>query len=307
LEINLKEHLTAVKWDPAIPPYSFLFVRDFENAPDIIYKKAIDLNQSFNLKIRSDKICIGHSIDKNNYYICSNVTDEKYVRCYNCEQKDFQKCFILCDASKPFGNCSNNLAAYEYCKTHLSSVYLALIANEVKVGVSFSPLKRWINQGADVAVEIFRAKNGFDARILEKEISKSFSISQSIRKTHKAKKLNFDLNKSLPEFHALKDKVIGFLDKHNYVSQESDLLYKEQRLSSYYGNISKLPTTPIINDVEKTNQIVGTVVGVKGKLLVTQVNSSYYVTNLSKIVGRIIEFSDKPFKLKGQKSLSDYF
>jgi hypothetical protein len=306
LEIDLKEHLTAVKWDPEIPPYSFLFVRDFENAPNIIYKKAIELNQSFNLEIKDSKICIGHSIDKNNYYLCSDITDEKFVRCYNCEQKDFQKCFILCDASKPFGNCSNNHAAYEYCKSHLSSVYLALIANEVKVGVSFSPLKRWVNQGADVAVEIFKAKNGFDARILEKEISKSFSISQSIRKTHKARKLNFDLNKSLPEFHELKDKVIGFLDKHNYVSQKSALLYKEQHLSSYYGNISKLSSTPIINDVEKTNQIVGTVVGVKGKLLVTQVNSSYYVTNLSKIVGRIIEFSDKPLKLKGQKSLYDY-
>ena len=307
MEINLKEHLTAIKWDPDIPPYSFLFVRDFENAPSTIYKKAIEPNQPFNLEIKDSKICIGHSIDKKNYFLCSNVTAEKFVRCYNCEQKDFQKCFILCDASKPFGNCSNNPAAYEYCKSHLSSVYLALIANEVKVGVSFSPLKRWVNQGADVAVEILRAKNGFDARILEKEISKSFSISQSIRKTHKARKLNFDLNKSLPEFHKLKDTVIEFLDKHDYVSQESALLYKEQNLSSYYGNIPKLSTSPIINDVEKTNQIVGTVVGVKGKLLVTQVNSSYYVTNLSKIVGRIIEFSDKPLKLKGQKSLSDYF
>jgi len=303
----LKEHLTAVKWDPDTPPYSFLFVRDFENAPDVVYKKAIELNQPFNLEIKDSKICIGHSIDKTNYYLCSNTTDEKYVRCYNCEQRDFQKCFILCDASKPFGNCSNNPAAYEYCKTHLSTVYLALIANEVKVGVSFSPRNRWINQGADVAVEIFKAKNGFDARILEKKISTSLSISQSIRKTHKARKLNFDLTKSLPEFHKLKDKVIEFLDEHNYVSQESDLLYKEQHLSSYYGNIPKLSTSPIINEVEKTNQIVGTVVGVKGKLLVTQVNSSYYVTNLSKIVGRIIEFSDKPLKLKGQKSLSDYF
>ena len=307
MEINLKEHLTAVKWDPDVPPYSFLLVRDFENAPDIIYKKAIELNQPFNLEIKINKICIGHSIDKDNYHLCSNVTDEKYVRCYNCEQKDFQKCFILCDASKPFGNCSNNPVAYEYCKTHLSSVYLALIANEVKVGVSFSPLKRWINQGADVAVEIFKAKNGFDARTLEKEISKTFSISQSIRKTNKARKLNFDLTKSLPEFHKLKCKVIEFLDQQNYVSQESDLLHKEQHLSSYYGNISKLATSPIINDVEKTNQIVGTVVGMKGKLLITQVNSSYYVTNLSKIIGRIIEFSDKPLKLKGQKSLSDYF
>ncbi len=305
--INLKEHLTAVKWNPSTPPYSFLYLRDFENEPDVIYTKGIELNQTFNLIIKNSKICIGHSIDKNNYYLCSNTTTEKYNRCYNCEQKDFEKCFILCDASKPFGNCSNNSAAYEYCKTHPSSVYLALIANEVKVGVSFSPLKRWVNQGADVAVEVFKAKNGFDSRTLEKDLSKSLSIPQSIRKTHKARKLNYDLTRSLPRFRELKNEVIEYLDTNNYITQESELLYKEQYLSSYYGDIPKLLSNPIFNEVEKTNQIVGTVVGVKGKLLVTQINSSYYVTNLSKIIGRIVEFSDEPLKMKGQQSLSDFF
>lgn len=303
----MKEHITAVKWDPNTAPFSFLFLRDFTNAPDVVYKKGIIPKQQFDLLVTNDKLCIGHSIDKNNYYLCSNVTDEKYNRCYNCEQKDFEKCFILCDASKPFGNCSNNTLAYEYCRTHSSSVYLALIANEVKVGVSFSPLKRWINQGADIAVEIFKAKSGFDARVIEKDISNSLGISQSIRKTNKARKLNFNLSKSLSEFHKIKQNVIEFLKEKEYNSQNSDLLYKEHSLSYYYGDIPKIDTTPIVNNIEKTKQITGQVVGVKGKLLVTRSNSSFYVTNLSKIVGRIVEFSDKQLKLKGQKSLSDYF
>ena len=303
----MKEHLTAVKWDPDTPPFSVLFLRDIENDQDTVYKKSIELNQPFNLEVLDEKICIGHSIDKDNYYLCSNVTNEKYNRCYTCEQKDFEKCFLLCDASKPFGNCSNNPAAYQYCKSHMCSVYLAMVGNEIKVGVSFTPRKRWINQGADVAIEVFRAKNGFEARTLEKEISQSLGITQSIRKTLKAKKLNFDLSKSITRFHELKDEVREYLKKQNYVSQESSLLYKETKLASYYGEISDLSSNPILNEVEKTKQILGKVVGVKGKLLVTRVNSSYYVTNLSKIIGRVLLFSEKPLKLKGQKSLSDFF
>ncbi|MBY8999388.1 MAG: DUF2797 domain-containing protein [Candidatus Heimdallarchaeota archaeon] len=303
----MKEHLTAVKWDPDVPPYSFFLLRNLENNRDTVYRKSIELNQTLNLAITDEKICIGHSIDKNNYYLCSNIADEKYNRCYSCEQNDFEKCFLLCDASKPYGNCANNPAAYKYCKSHLCSVYLAMVGNEIKVGVSFSPRKRWINQGADVAIEVFRAKNGFEARILEKEISKSLGITQAIRKTLKAKKLNFDLSKSITKFHELKAEVVGFLKKQNYVSQESNLLYKETTLAPYYGDITNLSSNPILNEVEKTKQIVGKVVGVKGKLLVTQINNSYYVTNLSKIIGRVIHFSDKPLKLKGQKSLSDFF
>ena len=78
------------------------------------------------------------------------------------------------------------------------------------------------------------------------------------------------------------------------------------RISSYYGDIPSLDVNPILNEIEKTMQISGTLVGVKGKLLVTKVNSSYYVTNLSKIIGHLISFSDVPLKLKGQKSLSDF-
>jgi hypothetical protein len=162
--MHLKEHLIAVKWDPKTPPFSFLFLRNITENPNEVYKKSLDPGQNINIKIFEKKLCIGHSANKNDYFLCTNPVSEKFTRCYNCEQKDFEKCFLFCDASKPFGNCSNNLEAYEYCKSNECSVYLALIANSVKVGVSFNPLKRWINQGADVAVEIFRAKNGFEAR-----------------------------------------------------------------------------------------------------------------------------------------------
>lgn len=306
MEITLREHLVAVKWDPDTPPYSFLFLRNMDEDPKKVYKKPIISNQEFNVEVTKERVCIGHSINKKEYYLCSNFVENQYVRCYNCEQSDFEKCFLFCDASKPFGNCSQNLSAYEYCRKHPCSVYLALIANNIKVGVSFNPLKRWVNQGADKAVEVFRAKNGFEARELEKMVSSKLNIPQTIRKTQKAKTLNYDLTRSLPTFREIIKQVKELLEKSTYESHESDLLFNETDLSPFYSNIPSLSVNPIFNDVEKTLQIVGEVIGIKGKLLVTAINNSYYVTNLNKIIGNILLFSSKPLKLKGQKSLSDF-
>jgi hypothetical protein len=300
------EHLTAVKWDPSNSPFAFLFLRKPNQEIEDIVKKPLSPGNSFNTTISEEKVCIGHSINKEEYYFCNNTVVEQYNRCYTCEQQDFERCFLFCDASKPFGNCANS-AAYEYCKTHKSSVYLALIANDVKVGVSFSPLKRWMNQGADVAIEILKVKNGFEARTIEKMISADLGIPQTIRKATKARKLNYDLERSLPDFRRLSKDVISYLENKSIVSEPSNILHKETNLSSFYGDIPKLNVNPILNEVEKTSQITGTIVGVKGKLLVTKVNNSHYVTNLSKIVGHLLTFSEKPLKLKGQKSLSEFF
>ena len=205
------------------------------------------------------------------------------------------------------GSSYNFRGIYEYCKNHPCSVYIALIANDVKVGVSFNPLKRWINQGADLAVEVIRAKNGFEARSLEKAISSDLHISQTIRKTTKARKLNFDLSRSKPGFRTILDEVKSYIDKSGYETKDSDLLNKEQSLKSYYGDIPSLQSNPILNEVEKTLQITGEIIGVKGKLLVTKANNSFYVTNLSKIIGHMMSFSESALKIKGQQSLECSF
>ncbi|MHA2357497.1 MAG: DUF2797 domain-containing protein [Candidatus Heimdallarchaeaceae archaeon] len=302
----MKEHVIAIKWDPSIPPYSFLFIRNIKESPKEVHKKALFPGDLFNLKVSENKVCIGHSINKKDYYLCSNVTTNQYNRCYNCEQSDFERCFLFCDASQTYGNCSQNPEAFEYCKTHPCSVYLALIANDVKVGVSFNPLKRWINQGTDVAFEVIRASNGLEAREIEKSISSSLNIPQTIRKTTKARKLNYNLNKSLSEFKNLAKEVVSYIKNSGYESKDSEMLYKETKLASYYGKIPSLTVNPILNEVEKTKQITGEIIGVKGNLIVTKVDNSFYVTNLSRIIGHLVSFSSAPLKLKGQKSLSDF-
>ncbi len=303
----LQNHLIAIKWDPTTPPYAYLILRDIEEDSNQTYTKYLSPGEEFHLRISDEKKCIGHSINKQEYYLCNKSVDGPYKQCYNCQQQDFEKCFMFCDASKPFGNCSQIPGAYEYCRDHTSSVYIALVANDIKVGVSFNPLKRWINQGADLACEVLRAKNGFEARTLEKAISSDLQISQTIRKTTKARKLNFDLSKSIPDFRRIVEDVKSYIEKEGYETVESVLLHKENTLASYYGNIPSLESNPILNEVENTLQITGEIVGVKGKLLVTKVNNSFYVTNMNKIIGHLMSFSSTPLKMKGQKSLSEFF
>jgi len=303
----LKEHILALKWDPLSPPYAYFLLRDMDSNPLSAYKKFLKPGDPLNIKIEEEKLCIGHSISKEEYHFCSKkIQNTKYARCYDCEQKDFEKCFLFCDASKPFGNCTENHQAYLYCKNNECSVYLASIAEELKVGVSFKPLKRWINQGADIAVELFRARNGFEARKLEKEISSKFNISQTIRKAKKARKIVVNIDESYSVFKVYKEKILSFLDELEVSTLTTNLLHKDTFLSLYYGEIPTLTTNPIVNDVEKTKVITGTIVGVKGNLVVTKVDRSFYVSNLSKIIGFILSFSNEQLKLKRQKSLTEF-
>ena len=91
----MREHITAVKWDPDVSPYAFLFLRNIEKNPNEVYKKAIAPNHPFNVEIYNEKICIGHSINKEEYYLCSSKTKDPYVRCFTCEQRDFERCFLF--------------------------------------------------------------------------------------------------------------------------------------------------------------------------------------------------------------------
>jgi hypothetical protein len=82
------------------------------------------------------------------------------------------------------GECRASQAVKDQCSDSKSSVYLAAFGMNLKVGVSSKDrlLKRWVEQGADQAVEVARVTSGKMARIVEHHVSKEFLISRSIRK-----------------------------------------------------------------------------------------------------------------------------
>ncbi|MHA1303251.1 MAG: DUF2797 domain-containing protein [Candidatus Heimdallarchaeaceae archaeon] len=300
----MSEHLIAVKWNISPPPYAFLSFRNLKDEQAKVYYKELKPGTLVNWKISDSRICIGHAINRQEYYYCENPIDEKtnYIQCYSCMQKDFHRCFQLCDPSI----CPDNEEAYKYCESHQRSVYLALIADRIKVGVSFNPIKRWVEQGADCAVEVFRAKNGLEARKLEIELSKNLNITQSVRVSQKKLKLNDDSSSSLKKFREIKNAVFDYLAEHDYSSLNSELYNKEYKLAHFYGKIPQLKVKPIFNDVRKTQQVRGEIIGVKGKLLVTKLGETYYTTNLSAVLGHLIVMYSSPPLITGQRSLYDF-
>ena len=300
-------HVIGLKWDPNHPPYAFLYLRDMKDDPTHTFTFPLKPDEVLNILVSDKKICIGHKIDAEKRYFCSVPVTDPYVQCFSCQNKDFNRCFLLCDGTKPFGNCTHNKLAFEYCRTHPSSVYLTLIANRIKVGVSFNPLKRWVNQGSDKAIELWRTPNGIIARKIEQDLSKRFQISQTIKHNVKAKNIISSSTSSFQKFQQYIDRLLLYLDSSSYESISSDMQKEVVDLSPFYGKIPKLNSIPILVDITKSNQIVGTIIGTKGDFLVTKINNSFYLYNLKQIIGHLITFSSEPIVFRGQRSLTDFF
>lgn len=300
----MPHHILGIKWDPTQFPYAFLSIRNLDENPTKIILHPLKPDEEMNIKITDKRICVGHKIDAEKRFICSNPVSPPHEQCFKCSRLDFNRCFLLCDGTN--ASCANEIA-FEYCKTHHSSVYLVLIANRVKVGVSFNPMKRWLNQGADIAVEIWRAPNGLIARQIEQDVSKRFNITQSVKHSAKSKNIITSTIMGREKFNQHLAGVKKYLKASNYPSVPSELQNKVVDLSSHYGKISTLNTHPVLIDLKKTKQITGTIIGVKGDFLVTKIRQSYYLYNLKQIVSHVIEFSKKPLKFKGQSTLKDFF
>ncbi len=306
MEIKVEKHFIGFRWDASAAPFHFFLYRDLQKQ-----KKSFDLypindSNQITIELTDKKRCIGHRINKEEYYFCSNsIEDPKSKRCYHCEMEDFQRCFLFCNGTKPFGNCSNK-AAYEFCRDNTCYVYLALVANQVKVGVSFNPLNRWLNQGADLASDVFQAKNGFEARVIEKNISSEFSITQSIRVKEKIRFLDQDYQNKKSLYEKLLGEVKLYIRNQAYKGSRiiEDKVYG---LSNYYGEIPNLKIRPIFNNIRKSKMITGKIMGMKGSLLVTKNNKSVYVTNIKDIFGYVIRLSNDETTMMGQRSLRDFF
>lgn len=306
MEIKVKKHFIGFRWDTSAPPFHFFLYRNLKQEKNSFTLYPITTSNQITIELTDKKICVGHRINKEQYYFCSNsIEDPKSKRCYYCEMKDFQRCFLFCDGTKSFGNCSNK-AAYEYCRNNTCYVYLALVANHVKVGVSFNPLNRWLNQGADLASTIFQAKDGFEARVIEKNISSEFSITQSIRVKTKMQVLNHNYQNDKDLYENLLGAVKKYIANQRYKGNQI-VEDKVCDLSNYYGRIPNLKISPIINDIRRSKIITGKIMGMKGSLLVTKNKNSVYVTNVKDISAHVIKLSNEETSMVGQRSLSDFF
>ena len=300
----MHKQFLGIKWNPETPPFSFLWIREFDSNTSQDYLIPVEVGKKLNISIHKEKFCIGHKINETEYYFCNKTVPNTYIQCYQCQRMDFSRCFITCDPSRGQESCTNR-EAYEYCQRTPRSVYLALIGSEIKVGISFNPLKRWINQGADVAIEVWRAKNGLEARKIEILISSELDISQAVNIRNKIESIGKYNKKALLDLRKKKEKVALLLQDSDYEYVESPLLNKEVYLAKYYGNIPMLNLKPIFVDLSNNPYINGRVIGMKGSLLVTKVRNTYYVFNMKEVMGHIISM-EKESQVKRQKSLFEF-
>jgi hypothetical protein len=185
-------------------------------------------------------------------------------------------------------------------------VIYAVIFNDrtLKVGVSSKgrALTRWVEQGADYAGVLREIEGGRTARRVEDRIGKLQGITKQVRSERKVRAL---LNR-LP-FEEAQSMMKDFVNSASHLDLDSEI--ELQDLSTYYtlGDLESAPTMWRKRSEPVNGQtILGSVIGMKGSLLVTQVGSINTVIDMRQIIGYTIDM-DSDITLVTQTGLSDFF
>ncbi len=126
-------------------------------------------------EIGENRICTGYADRPGNRETCPfNSVIDSGSQCTPCRSNDYYADYVTgqdgLDTADDF------------------SVYLAQAGDAVKIGVTKSKRleQRWVEQGADYAVELYGALNSSQALQLEDNLSEEDGIRQRIRKEEKA-------------------------------------------------------------------------------------------------------------------------
>ncbi|MFB6204189.1 MAG: DUF2797 domain-containing protein [Candidatus Nanohaloarchaea archaeon] len=157
-------------------------------SPDGFDRVPLETGRELEYEIGKERRCTGYHRDMGEHVPCPGFRElETGDQCRECREKDIYTGWRTGKASPGFDA--------EY------SVYLAQAGEKVKVGVARTGRleERWLEQGADYAVEVFSELTGDGALEREKEIS-SEGIPERIRKEHK--------------LEAAEPRLSGLMDEH---------------------------------------------------------------------------------------------
>lgn len=229
----------------------------------------LEKGSSVNWTLHPDVYCLGYARNSERHPCSNNRTGRK--QCSSCaKQDDFLVC-LRCDGATCL-QFTDSLK--DDCFGNQYSVYLASFGQTIKAGISKTERlqKRWVEQGADFAVEVFERLNGQDARIIESALFRT-GLASRITLADKIKLEKADatvLNEELQEPH---------------IKRVRDLFHKNavekpvQNLQGHY---------PDSLDARPTPTLEGTVTGWKGPLLFLEQNNESRVFGLPDAVGRKI-------------------
>ena len=259
----------------------------------------------FNIRIGEVRRCIGHRTDLGEWSLCSTglpLLDDD-VQCYRCGRDEFYQCRALCQGDE----CNpSSPKAEKLCSPPNTTVYLTIVAGQLKVGVSLNFFRRWLQQGSEIGVVIAKGP-GLEARRYEKAIGRLEGIVMSVRTNRKINHL-----KPTSSFTELKKQLLEALEIIKEVEVPEEVTRLEVNpdeivnLAPYYGELEKLESVPIIL-TKKDKLFGGTIIGQKGSFLVLQDGKTPIAINLNFLMGFDIEFLDEKPERSGQKSLLDFF
>jgi hypothetical protein len=133
--------------------------------------------EDLDLELADERRCTGYSSGVGEREPCPGFRGiDSGSQCAECRNRDVYSDYVRGEGS----------VNQDYVDT-VFSVYMAQAGTGVKVGVTRSEKveRRWVEQGADRAVELRRGITSEEALELEDEVSDRFDVSQTVNKSQK--------------------------------------------------------------------------------------------------------------------------
>ncbi|MEW5937680.1 MAG: DUF2797 domain-containing protein [Candidatus Thermoplasmatota archaeon] len=256
-------HVISFGWD-GFEPRMYLY----EAAKGEVAE--IDL-WSLSLDIGAGKRCVG-SFTRSGYAPCPTASPvSTFAQCSACAKPFLPELSCLFEPQ-----CDGSLCRARFCQQE-HGVYLAFHAGKVKVGMCTARRieERAIEQGADAYAVVARVRGRLNARNLERAISSTLGIGQRIGWVH--------------ALEALASPVPwdDIMERYGMLRER---LMEEMCLG--IGRLHRLDRYPIplrLTSVPRTAEIVGrhtgTIIGIKGKVLVYE-NNGLHALSMMRLVAR---------------------
>ncbi|MGY5875518.1 MAG: DUF2797 domain-containing protein [Candidatus Thorarchaeota archaeon] len=251
--------------------------------------------------ITGPRTCVGFRDEDGKRQRCpeKSIMVKGKSRCGPCSAMDYGDACIRCDGSI----CRASPERWEVCKNTHYTVYTALFGtSRIKVGVSTKRRvrTRWVEQGADYGAIIKEIVGGKEARQIESSIGQISGITKQVRTSTKQSIL---LAKQTEE--AARERVEEIVDRLKWDNKNG---IEIENLSGNY-HLHNLETQPqIIAKGRKPIQdlkVVGTVIGMKGPIIITKVGATIQSLDLKRLNGYRID-STQRIEVIAQTGLLDF-
>lgn len=300
---KLPSFYTMIKWDSQLRK---LFLTKYISSENAF--KRISLPEKWKITTGNRRYCTGYISEDEKFMSCSSSStlDSKpssNTTCIDCSSKHAFACRAFCKGEICTPSSSR---VKEICDANITQVYLTLIGDKLKVGVSTNTMRRWLDQGSDYSVILWKG-DGLIARRIENQIGRSSDIGMRVTFKEKIKALKNI--KSKKEAKQILESKRENLNSNLDLSKTEEYSKEFFNLIQYQGKITNSVlsnVTPILQSIKEQTLIFGDLIAFKGSMLILQDAGTFYVYNLKQLLGWDLSNSNLKVKRKKKQSLIGY-